>query len=242
MEKKKVPLNFTVQFEEGDLFEKYGLEKDIRRTLKRKVWLKNGGYLIIDETEAMTVIDVNSGKYTGKDNFEETIFSINVEAAVEIPRQLRLRSLGGIILIDFIDMKDKHNEETVLNIFKREVARDKAHTRIIGMTGLGFLEMTRKKSRYGVSEFFTDDCSYCNGRGRTINMFALACELKRKLANMGYLENPAVVCEAHPQLLQYVSNDEKNLEYITRRINKKVKLTPNPDMSLTEYNIYGEGE
>ncbi|MGE5390505.1 MAG: Rne/Rng family ribonuclease [Deltaproteobacteria bacterium] len=242
MDKKKVTFDFTVQYEEGDLFEKYGLEKDIRRTLRRKVWLKNGGYLIIDQTEAMTVIDVNSGKYTGKDNFEETIFSINMEAAVEIPRQLRLRSLGGIILMDFIDMKDKNNEEKVLATFKREVARDKAHTRIIGMSGLGFLEMTRKKSRYGVSEFFTDECTVCNGRGRNINLFALACEVKRKLANMGYLENEAIVCVANPQLLQFIANDEKNMDYITRRINKKIKLVPNPDMAITDYNISGSSD
>lgn len=242
MDKKKVTFEFTVQYEEGDLFEKYGLEKDIRRTLRRKVWLKNGGYLIIDQTEAMTVIDVNSGKYTGKDNFEETIFSINMEAAVEIPRQLRLRSLGGIILMDFIDMKDKNNEEKVLATFKREVARDKAHTRIIGMSGLGFLEMTRKKSRYGVSEFFTDECTVCNGRGRTINLFALACEVKRKLANMGYLENEVIICEANPQLLQFIANDGKNMDYITRRINKKIKLVPNLEMSVAEYNITGASE
>ncbi len=240
MHKTGTPYKFAVQFEEGDLFEKYGLEKDIRRTLRRKVWLKNGGYLIIDETEAMTVIDVNSGKYTGKDNFEETVFRINLEAAVEIPRQLRLRSLGGIILIDFIDMKDKDNEEKVIAAFKREVARDKAHTRIVGMTGLGFLEMTRKKSRYGVSEFFTDECSNCNGRGRMLNLFALACEVKRKLANMGYLLQQEIICEAHPRLLELIANDEKNLAYIQKRTGKKIKLLANPDLPPIEYRIYSE--
>ena len=155
LEKKKANLNFPVVFEEGDLFEKYGLEKDIKRSLRRKVWLKNGGYLIFDQTEAMTVIDVNSGKYTGKDDFEETVFKLNMEATIEIPRQLRLRSIGGIILIDFIDMQNQTNREQVVANLKRELEKDKAHTRIIGITGLGFLEMTRRKSRYGISEFFT---------------------------------------------------------------------------------------
>lgn len=238
MNSKKTAFSFTVQFEEGDLFETHGLEKDIRRSLRRKVWLKSGGYLIFDQTEAMTVIDVNSGKFTGKDDFEDTVHILNMEAAVEIPRQLRLRSIGGIILIDFIDMKDKHHQEEVITVLRRELEKDKAHTRVIGMTGLGFLEMTRKKSRYGVSEFFTDECTTCNGRGRTINLFAMACEVKRKLANMGYVESNTVVCEANPELLQYIENDEKNLEFITRRTRKQIKLQPNESLSISEYNIY----
>lgn len=240
MNKKNFRFDFTVHFEEGDLFEKYGLEKDVRRTLRRKVWLRNGGYLIIDETEAMTVIDVNSGKYTGKDNFEETVFKLNLEAAAEIPRQLRLRSLGGIILIDFIDMKKKENIDKTITVLKKELAKDKANTRIIGMTGLGFLEMTRKKSRYGVSEFFTDECTNCSGRGRMINLFALSCEVKRKLANMGYVENEEIICEANPRLLEFIYNDEKNLSYIEKRTRKKIKLLANPELGLVDYKIYTE--
>lgn len=240
MQKKNAGYGFTVQYDQGDLFEKYSLEKDIKRSLRRKVWLKNGGYLIFDITEAMTVIDVNSGKYTGIDDFEDTVFKLNLEAAAEIPRQLRLRSIGGIILIDFVDMRDKQNQEIVINAFKKEVEKDKAHTRIVGMTGLGFLEMTRKKSRYGVSEFFTDECNYCNGRGRTINLFAVSCEIKRKLCNMGYMENGAIVCEAHPELLQYVQNDEANLYYIRKRTKKNLELIENPHMNVGEYNIYSK--
>jgi ribonuclease G len=201
------------------------------------VWLKSGGYLIFDQTEAMTVIDVNSGKYTGKDDFEDTVHKLNMEAAVEIPRQLRLRSIGGIILIDFIDMKTKDHKEEVVEILRSELQKDKAHTRIIGMTGLGFLEMTRKKSRYGVSEFFTDECATCNGRGRTFNLFALACEVKRKLTNMSYTENPDLICEAHPELLQYIENDAKNIEYIKRRTGKGLKLVANPELAINDYRI-----
>jgi len=238
MRNKNVHYGFTVQYDEGDLFEKYNLEKDIKRSLKRKVWLKNGGYLIFDAAEAMTIIDVNSGKYTGIDNFEDTVFKLNLEAAAEIPRQLRLRSIGGIVLIDFVDMRDKQNQEMVINAFKKEMEKDKAHTRIVGMTGLGFLEMTRKKSRYGVSEFFTDECQHCNGRGRTINLFALACEVKRKLSNLSYVENGLLVCEAHPEFLQYLQNDENNLNYIRKRTNKEIRLQENNEMPVGEYNIY----
>ena len=112
---------YNIQYAEGDLFEKYGLEKDIRKALRRKVWLKSGGYLIFDATEAMTVIDVNSGKFTGKDDFEDTVSKLNLEAALEIPRQLRLRSIGGIILIDFIDMKNKQNQEDVVAVLRHEL-------------------------------------------------------------------------------------------------------------------------
>ncbi len=235
---KNTRVSFYIQYDEGDLFEKYGLEKDIRKALRRKVWMKSGGYLLFDEMEAMTVIDVNSGKFTGKDNFEETVFKLNLEAAIEIPRQLRLRSIGGIILIDFIDMKNKDNQEHIINMLKQEMEKDKAHTRIIGMTGLGFLEMTRKKSRYGISEIFTDECKSCHGRGRTINLFALACEIKRKLANMGYLENNEIFCEGNPNLLEYIKNDENNLTYIRKKTGKIIRLLPNPAMSLEEYKIY----
>ncbi|HEX3012226.1 MAG TPA: Rne/Rng family ribonuclease [Syntrophomonadaceae bacterium] len=237
---KNMNYGFKVQYVAGDLFEKYGLEKDIKRAIKRKVWLKSGGYLVFDETEAMTVIDVNSGKYTGHDDFEETVFKLNMEASVEIPRQLRLRSIGGIILIDFIDMKNKDNEKSVVQTLKKELEKDKAHTRIMGMTELGFLEMTRKKSRYGISQFFTDDCSVCHGRGHIINLYALSCEVKRKLCNLGYLENDTLVCEANPQLLKFIQEDTVNLDFIRRRSQKELKFVANPGLAPVEYNIYGE--
>ena len=226
-----------IQYTEGDLFEKYGLERDIRKALRRKVWLKSGGYLIFDATEAMTVIDVNSGKFTGKDDFEDTVHKLNMEAAMEIPRQLRLRSIGGIILIDFIDMKDKQNQEDVIAVLRQELEKDKAHSRIIGMTGLGFLEMTRKKSRYGIAQVFNDECTNCHGRGHTINILSLACQVKRKLANMGYLENDEIVCEMHPHLLEFIMNDEKNLMYIKNVTGKKIKLVANERLNLSDYNI-----
>ncbi|MEA1961090.1 MAG: Rne/Rng family ribonuclease [Bacillota bacterium] len=238
MQKKNLPYCFQVQYEEGELFEKYGLEKDIRKALRRKVWLKSGGYLIFDETEAMTVIDVNSGKFTGKDNFEETVHRINIEAAIEIPRQLRLRSIGGIIVIDFIDMKDKNNEDNVISIFRQELEKDKAHSRLMGMTSLGLMEMTRKKSRYGISEVFTDECHACHGRGRMMNHFALGCEIKRKLANMEYLESQDIICEAHPELLELVTRDGKNLEYIKKRTGKNLSFVPNTKLAMDEYNIH----
>lgn len=229
--------NINIQFAEGDLFEKYGMEKDIRKALRRKVWLKSGGYLIFDATEAMTVIDVNSGKFTGKDNFEDTVHRLNLEAAAEIPRQLRLRSIGGIILIDFIDMKDKQNQEDVIKVLRQELEKDKAHSRVIGMTGLGFLEMTRKKSRYGIAQIFNDECLSCHGRGHTMNILSLACQVKRKLANMSYLESDEIVCELHPHLREFIMNDEKNIGYIQHITGKRIKLIAKDGLNLEDYNI-----
>ncbi len=229
----------NIQFEHGALFEKYGLEKDIRKALRRKVWLKSGGYLIFDTTEAMTVIDVNSGKYTGKADFEETIHRLNLEAAVEIPRQLRLRSIGGIILIDFIDMREQSHQNEVIAALQQELDKDKVHSRIIGMTGLGFVEMTRKKSRYGIAQVFNDECSNCHGRGYTINILSLACQVKRQLANLGYLENNEIVAELHPHLLDFIMKDEKNLAYIEHITGKKIKLNANPAVKLEDYRIFG---
>lgn len=228
----------SIQYVAGDLFEKYGLEKDIRKALRRKVWLKSGGYLIFDATEAMTVIDVNSGKFTGKDDFEDTVHRLNLEAALEIPRQLRLRSIGGIILIDFIDMKNKEHEDEVVAILRQELDKDKAHSRIMGITGLGFLEMTRKKSRYGIAQVFNDECSNCHGRGHTINILSLACEVKRKLANLGYLETDEIVAELHPHLLDFILKDEKNLGYIQHVTGKRIKLQANESLKLDDYNIF----
>lgn len=128
-----------------DMFEYYNVQSAIKEALSRKVWLKSGGYLVFDYTEALTVIDVNSGKFTGKKDFEETVFSINMEAAKAIARQLRLRNLSGIIIIDFIDMKQKEHREQVVRALKDHVKTDRIKTVVLGMTQLGLVEMTRKK-------------------------------------------------------------------------------------------------
>lgn len=228
----------NIKYSEGDLFEKYGVEKELRKAVRRKVWLKSGGYLIFDSTEAMTVIDVNSGKFTGKNDFETTVRRLNLEAAVEIPRQLRLRSIGGIIIVDFINMKCDSSQEEVIATLRQELHKDKAHSRIIGMTGLGLLEMTRKKSRYGLDQIFDEECSCCQGKGHTINIVALAGQVKRKLANLGYLESGLIICELHPHLHDFIMKDEKNLAYIEQATGKQVKLVAVDGLSLGQYNIY----
>jgi Rne/Rng family ribonuclease len=153
---------------EEKIFDAYEVTNQVRRALEKKVWLKSGGYLIIEKTEAMWVIDVNTGKFVGKDNLEETVLKNNLESADEIARQLRLRDMGGIIVIDFVDMLVPANRDEVLKRFKRELARDKTKSRVMDISKLGLVQMTRKNVSQGLTETFTTTCDVCEGRGATI--------------------------------------------------------------------------
>ncbi len=147
------------------LFEKYHIVEQLHKGLSRKVWLPSGGHIVIDRTEALTVIDVNTGKNVGKSNLEETVFQNNLEAAEEISRQLRLRDIGGIIIIDFIDMEIRRNREQVLETFRECLARDRTRTQVFEISELGLLEMTRKNVSEGLLEAFSHKCDRCDGRG-----------------------------------------------------------------------------
>jgi ribonuclease E len=152
-----------------DLFERYHIEDQIQKALDRKVWLPSGGHLIIDPTEALTVIDVNTGKFVGKNSLEETVYENNLEAAEEIARQLRLRDIGGIIVIDFIDMESVKKQQSLLTKLKQELAKDKTRTQVFEVSRLGLVEMTRKNVAAGLIETFSEDCEECDGRGLIIN-------------------------------------------------------------------------
>ncbi len=155
--------------DELDLFERYHIEDQIKKALDRKVWLPSGGHLIIDRTEALTVIDVNTGKFVGKDSLEQTVYENNLEASEEIARQLRLRDIGGIIVIDFIDMESTKKQDSLLQKFKQELAKDKTRTQVFNISRLGLVEMTRKNVSAGLIESFSEECEECNGRGLIIN-------------------------------------------------------------------------
>lgn len=147
------------------LFERFQITEQLRKGLDRKVWLPSGGSLIIEHTEALTVIDVNTGRNVGSKSLEETVYRNNLEAAVEIARQLRLRDIGGIIVVDFIDMEIKDNREDLVRTFKEALSRDKTRTQVFNVSELGLVEMTRKRIGEGLLESFADQCSVCNGRG-----------------------------------------------------------------------------
>lgn len=149
-----------------DMFEYYHIDSAISKALARKVWLKSGGYLIFDKTEALTVIDVNTGKYVGKDTLEETMIRTNEEAALTIAKQIRLRNISGIILIDFIDMKESSHKERLLSVLREAVQADSSKVVVVGMTSLGLVEMTRKKVRGTLQQLLTIPCPTCGGFGR----------------------------------------------------------------------------
>ena len=151
------------------IFEEYRVAEQIRKSLERKVWLPSGGHIVIDRTEAMTVIDVNTGKFVGKSNLEETVYKTNVEAAAEVARQLRLRDIGGIIVIDFIDMENVGNRDGVAASFRHELERDRSRTQVYDISPLGLVQMTRKGVSSGIVEAFSDPCPTCEGRGILIH-------------------------------------------------------------------------
>jgi ribonuclease E len=160
--------------DELGLFERYHVEDQLRKALDRRVWLPSGGHLVIDRTEALTVIDVNTGKFVGSTNLEETVLQNNLESAEEIARQLRLRDIGGIIVIDFIDMEDTKNQAAVLRRLREHLAKDKTRTQVFDVSHLGLVEMTRKNVSAGLLESFSNICKHCGGRGVILDEEAAA--------------------------------------------------------------------
>lgn len=163
------------------IFDHYGVEVELERALDRRVWLKSGGYIIIDQAEALTVVDVNSGRFVGKSNLEDTITQINLEAVKEVAYQLRLRNIGGIIIIDFIDMANATNRELILSALAEALTRDKAKTSIVRMSEIGLIEMTRKRVRESIGQTLTGSCPYCKGRGFVKTDETVAIQILRAL-------------------------------------------------------------
>jgi ribonuclease E len=164
-------LDHRLELFQGELpiFEEFRVLEQIRKSLDRRVWLPSGGHIVIDRTEAMTVIDVNTGKFVGKSNLEETVFKTNKEAAIEVARQLRLRDIGGIIVVDFIDMEIIENRDELVRAFRTELERDRTRTQVFDMSALGLVQMTRKNVSAGIVEAFSDPCPTCEGRGILIH-------------------------------------------------------------------------
>jgi ribonuclease G len=166
---------------ERPIFDLYGVEDEIQRALERKVPLKSGGYLVVDPAEAMSTIDVNTGAFVGHRTLEETIFKTNLEAATAIARQLRLRNLGGIIIIDFIDMEDEEHQRQVLRTLEKQLERDHAKTNIIGITELGLVQMTRKRTRESLEQILCEPCTACQGRGKLKTAETICYEIFREI-------------------------------------------------------------
>ncbi|HBS59385.1 MAG TPA: ribonuclease G [Firmicutes bacterium] len=185
-----------------DIFGFYGLEGEFTKAALRKVGLKCGGYVVIDQTEALTVIDVNTGKFVGETNLADTVFKTNLDAAEEIARQLRIRDIGGIIIIDFIDMENEEHRQQVLHRFQDCLKKDRTKTNVMGLTKLGFVEMTRKKVRSDLQSLLSMECPYCKGRGRIPSEETAAIDIKRRLHKVAAAQPQAeaILFEVPPQV------------------------------------------
>lgn len=197
----------NMKFFDGNenLFDRYGIEHMVDKAVQRKIWLKSGAYLVIDEAEALTAIDVNTGKYIGEFDLQETIYKTNLEAAKEISRQLRLRDIGGIIIIDFIDMEDAENRKNLLDKFCEYLKNDRTKTNVLGMTELGLVEMTRKKVRRKLSTIIETTCPYCSGTGKVYSNPTMMMRLRREIIRVvNNSDAKEFMVELAPSVADYV--------------------------------------
>lgn len=217
-------LGRKVELSERDLWGEYGLDQEVERALRPKVWLKSGGYLVIDEAEALTVIDVNTGKFVGGKSFSETVFRTNLEAVVEIVRQIRLRNLGGIIIIDFIDMDRADHREEVLRRLEEELKRDKTRTYVLGLTELGLVELTRKKVRPSLSSLLERSCPYCEGKGKVLSEESVSMKACRELRAMAaQSQDPAILVQVHPSVAAFlIGGGGSRLKELEQEIGRQI--------------------
>lgn len=222
-----------------DIFEYYQIQSKISKALARKVWLKSGGYIVIDQTEALIVIDVNTGKYVGNNNLEETILKINLEAAKEIAKQLRLRDIGGIIIIDFIDMMELEHQTKVLDALRQHLKKDKTRTHIIGFSQLGLVEMTRKKMRQNLSLVLQTECPCCSGSGKILLPEMIAKDIERKIDKLFCeLMAEGVIVEAHHLVIKELEGEaEEKLNAMKNKYNKTIILKTKRTQNIEEFEV-----
>lgn len=221
------------------IFDMYDVENEIQRSLERKVELKSGGYLIIDQTEAMTTVDINTGAFVGRRNLEETIFNTNIEATQAIARQLRLRNLGGIIIIDFIDMHSDDHRSRVLHSLEAALAQDRIKNNINGFTQLGLVEMTRKRTRESIEHVLCTTCSTCSGRGSVKTVQTVCYEVLREImrVNRAY-DTDKFVVYASPKVADALSEEESHsLAELELFIGKLVKIKSEPLYSQEQFDV-----
>jgi len=222
------------------IFERYGIEMEIDRTLDRRVWLKSGGYIVIDQTEALTTIDVNTGRFVGRQNQEETVLKTNLEAAREIVDQHRLRNLGGIVIVDFIDMERPENREQVTETLRQALKMDRARTTISEISDLGLVEMTRKRTRESLEQLLCEPCPYCEGRGRIKSVRTIAYEILRKAEYQARLNSHSRVLTvaAHPAVARFLCEEESPaLESLETRLGCRIVVESNERLDRAKYQI-----
>jgi ribonuclease G len=221
------------------IFDAFGIEPQIEKTFERKVWLKKGGYICIDHAEALVAIDVNTGRFTGKKNQEETIFRTNMEAAREIPRQLRLRDIGGIIVIDFIDMEIEANKRAVLEVVRTELRKDRARTKAFAVSELGLIEMTRQRERSSLLHYYTEDCGACGGLGKVPSHETMLVKLERALRRVAAIGGQKrITLKVAPEVaLYFVEQEARRFSELEKRFKLQVDLKDDPQLKRGEMKI-----
>jgi ribonuclease G len=224
---------------ERPIFDLFNIDDEIQQALGRKVMLKSGGYLIIDQTEALTTIDVNTGGFVGAKNFDDTIFKTNLEAAGAIARQLRLRNLGGVIVTDFIDMQKTEHREAVLAEFSKQLFRDKVKTGLSGFSALGLVEMTRKRTRESLAQMLCEPCSHCQGRGIVNTSRTVAYNILREILREARQFSPKEFrVLASPKVIDLLQEEEsQHLVGLSEFIGKPISLQAEFGIGLEQYNI-----
>jgi ribonuclease G len=221
------------------VFESYKLEKEIEKALRERVWLRSGGYLIIQPTEALTVVDVNTGKFVGKKSQDETIFRTNIEAAVEVARQLRLRDIGGIIVIDFIDMENSDHKDKVYLALQEAIKKDKAKTNILELTELGLVEMTRKRVKQSLLKELCQTCPYCEGRGVILSELTTGLKVLRQIKRVA-IQTPQkeLLVLVHPAIAAYLlQGDGHRIKHMEQKYGLKMQIQDDYHIHREDFRI-----
>jgi ribonuclease G len=223
------------------IFDHYGVEGQISRATEAKVWLKSGGYLVIDQGEALTMVDVNTGKFVGRKSQEETVLLTNLEAASAVVDQLRLRNIGGIIIIDFIDMEQADSRRQVSERLEKSLSRDKARTSILRISELGLVQMTRKRTRENLERLLSAPCPYCDGRGRIKSIPTMAHEIIRQIqknAATGGNPQDRITVRASREVISYLYNEEEEaIRMLQRKLDRRVTLKVAEKYHQEQFNI-----
>ncbi|HEX7548133.1 MAG TPA: Rne/Rng family ribonuclease [Candidatus Methylomirabilis sp.] len=225
--------------EDEPIFKSFGVEREVEKALRSKVWLKSGGYLVIEQTEALVSVDVNTGKYVGKHDFEETILKTNREAAVEIARQVRLRDLGGIIIIDFIDMARQENRDKVMTDLKDALKADRSPTNVSLLSELGLVEMTRKRVRQGLNQSLSQTCAACGGLGCVRSVASLAHQALREVEwRMARKALPRIKVRAARDLVEWIKAEEAEIvETLQQRLSGEIELSVEESYPPGKYSL-----
>ena len=223
------------------LFEHFNVEPQLRSLFDTMTPLPSGGYLVIEETEAATIIDVNTGRYTSNKNASQTIMQTNQEAIEEVARQMRLRDLSGIILVDLIDVLRSRDRNKLLNLFDQYVRRDRTPTKIVDLTPLGLVEITRHRRGESLWRVMTKPCPHCQGRGRVKTTLTLSIELRRKIrsfaATLSPEEKGEIIVSAHPEVASWLVLEEENMELLERQIGRPVTVIVNPSFPPEHFTL-----